>query len=239
MSKIIVANMKMSMTLKEIAYYIKVLNDKLDTDNDIIIAPSFIFLPYFKSDKYLMCAQDVSEYESGPYTGEVSALQLKSINVKYTIVGHSERRSVFHENSAIIHNKIKHCLDNDISPIVCIGEDKKERISMTTEQFLRRDILELLQDFPKEQLENVIIAYEPKWAIGTGITPTPKEIDETIFFIKDIVESAFKVDVKVLYGGSINKENISDFKKLKNVDGFLIGGSSTDIDEFLEIIEQL
>lgn len=108
---------------------------------------------------------------------------------------------------------------------------------MKTEQVLRRSILDLLRDFNKEELNDIIIAYEPIWAIGTGITPTIQEINETSLYIKDIVRSAYKVDVKVLYGGSINLKDISKFLKLNSVDGYLIGGASVDAEEFSKIVE--
>ncbi len=239
MSKLIVGNLKMSLNLREIALYINEINENLMTQNDIVICPSYIYIPYFTDKKYNIGTQDVSMYEKGSYTGEVSAYQLKSMGIKYAIVGHSERRKYFNETDEIIHKKISQCLENRITPIICIGESKEEKLLMKTEQVIRRSILDLLQGFNREELENVIIAYEPLWAIGSGITPTSVEIEETSRFIKDLVKSAFKIDITVLYGGSIRLSNISKFTNLKITDGFLIGGASTIADEFIKIIEEI
>jgi len=184
-------------------------------------------------------AQDLSIYENGAYTGEISAEQLKSVKAKYAIVGHSERRKYFNESDSIINRKIKNCLENGIIPIICIGETKEERIEFKTKQVLRMNLLEILKDIDKDNLKNLIIAYEPIWAIGTGIILSPKEIDDIIVFIKDIVKSAYKFDVKVLYGGSVSSSNINKLKDLDNVDGYLIGGASNNPLEFVEIIKEL
>lgn len=239
MNKLIVANFKMNMNLQEIAEYINYINniEFNINQNQIVICPSYIYIPYFNnSNKYKVGSQDVSVNERGAYTGEVSALQLKSENVKYSILGHSERRKNFNENELIINKKIRQCINNNIKPIVCIGESKEERLMMKTEQVLRRSILDLFRDFNKEELSDVVIAYEPIWAIGTGITPTKQEIEETVIFIKDIFKSAYKVEVDVLYGGSVSLKTMDKFISLENVDGFLIGGSSCDAEEFSNII---
>ena len=159
------------------------------------------------------------------------------MNVKYSILGHSERRMNFRETENIINKKIRQCVDNNIKPIVCIGESKEERLMMKTEQILRRSILDLFRGFTKEQLSDIIVAYEPIWAIGSGITPTPKEIEETAYYIKDLVRSAYKVDIRVLYGGSINLSDMHKFIGLNNIDGYLIGGASIDVEEFSKIVE--
>jgi len=230
----------MNMTLQDIAQYIRYINsiNFNPNKNEVVICPSYIYIPYLNNNpKFKVGSQDVSVNEKGAYTGEVSALQLKSENVKYCILGHSERRKNFGENENIINKKIRQCIDNNIKPIVCIGESKEERLMMKTEQILRRSILDLLRNFNKDELNNIIIAYEPVWAIGTGITPTPNEIEETAYYIKDLVRSAYKVDIKVLYGGSINLKDMHKFIGLSNIDGYLIGGASIDAEEFTKIIE--
>lgn len=240
MSKLIVGNLKMNMTLQDIAQYINYINNTSFNPNlnEVVICPSYIYIPYLNNNpKFKVGSQDVSINDNGSYTGEVSAFQLKSENVKYSILGHSDRRKNFGENENIINKKIRQCINNNIKPIVCIGESKEERLMMKTEQVLRRSILDLLRNFNKEELSDVIIAYEPVWAIGTGITPTVKEIEETAFYIKDLVRSAYKVDIKVLYGGSINFKDIDKFNGINNIDGYLMGGSSIDVSEFSKIIE--
>ncbi len=240
MSKLIVANFKMNMSLQDIAQYIQYINssDFNPNLNEVVICPSYIYIPYLNNNpKFKVGAQDVSINDNGSYTGEVSAFQLKGINAKYSILGHSDRRKNFGETENIINKKIRQCINNNIKPIVCIGESKEERLMMKTEQVLRRSILDLLRNFNKEELSNVIIAYEPVWAVGTGTIPTIKEIEETAFYIKDLVRSAYKVDIKVLYGGSISLKDVDKIIGMNNVDGYLIGGSSIDIEEFSKIVE--
>jgi len=240
MSKLIVGNFKMNMTLQDIAQYIRYINsiNFNPNKNEVVICPSYIYIPYLNNNpKFKVGSQDVSINEKGAYTGEVSAMQLKELNTKYSILGHSDRRKCFGETENIINKKIKQCINNNIKPIVCIGESKEERLMMKTEQVLRRSILDLLRNFNKEELNDVIIAYEPIWAIGTGIIPTIKEIEETAYYIKDLVRSAYKVDIKVLYGGSVNLKDMDKFIGLANVDGYLIGGASIDAEEFAKIVE--
>lgn len=240
MSKLIVANLKMNMTLQDIAQYIQYINniDFNPKQNEVVICPSYIYIPYLNNNiKFKVGSQDVSINDKGSFTGEVSASQLKSEKVKYSLVGHSERRKNFGETENIINKKIRQCVNNNIKPIVCIGESKEERLMMKTEQVLRRSILDLFKDFNKEELSDVIVAYEPVWSIGTGITPTINEIEETAYYIKDLVKSAYKVDIKVLYGGSISLSDIHKFVNINNVDGYLIGGASMDAEEFSKIVE--
>jgi len=239
MSKLIVGNFKMNMSLQDVAEYISYTENYNLKDKNIIICPTHIYLPYFNNGNFVLGSQDVSIYKNGAYTGDVSASQLKSCNIKYSIVGHSERRKYYNETDSIIHEKIKNCLENNITPIVCIGESKEERLMHKTEQVLRRSILDLFKGLEKEELSKIIIAYEPIWAIGTGIIPTPLEMDETSSFIKDIIKSAFKVEVRVLYGGSVSIKNIDILKNLNSIDGFLIGGASNNPEEFIKIINIL
>ena len=240
MSKLIVANLKMNMTLQDVAQYIQYINniDFNPNQNEVIICPSYVYIPYLNNNiKFKVGSQDVSINDKGSFTGEVSASQLKSEKVKYSLVGHSERRKNFGETENIINKKIRQCINNNIKPIVCIGESKEERLMMKTEQVLRRNILDLFKDFNKEELSDVIIAYEPVWSIGTGITPTINEIEETAYYIKDLVRSAYKVDIRVLYGGSVSLNDIHKFININNVDGYLIGSASIDAEEFSKIVE--
>ena len=239
MNKLIVGNFKMNMSLQDVAQYISYMDNHNFKSKNIVICPSSIYIPYFNNGKFIVGSQDVSIYKNGAYTGDISASQLKSSNIKYSIVGHSERRKYYNETDLIIHEKIKNCLENNITPIVCIGETKEEKLMHKTEQVLRRSILDLFKGLEKDELSDVIIAYEPIWAIGTGIIPTPLEIEDTVSFIKDIIRSAFKVESKVLYGGSVSIKNIDVLKNLNAIDGFLIGGASNNPEEFSKIIDIL
>lgn len=237
MKKLVVANHKANLSMSDIGDYIFNINTNLSDKHNIVICPSYIHIPFFTSEKFELGVQDVSIYDNGSYTGEVTSEQLKSSNVKYVIVGHSERRELFDEKENIIKLKLKQCFKNDLIPILCVGETKDDKLSNRTSQVLRRTLLETLNGFSKEDLSKLVIAYEPIWSIGTGITPTIKEIEEIISFIKDIIRSAYKVDVKVLYGGSVKEENIDKLKEVGNLDGLLIGGASNNAITFSRIVD--
>lgn len=239
MSKLIVGNLKSNMSMDEIADYILILSSNIYVDKEIVICPSFVHIPFFINEHFKIASQDVSKFEKGSYTGEVSAEQLRELKVKYSIIGHSERKKLFNESIDTINKKIVQCLNNNISPIICVGETKEDKIRLQTEQVIRRYLIEILKDIDRDLMKNIIIAYEPTWSIGTGIISTPSEIDEIASYIKDIVKSAFKIDVKVLYGGSIDSDNIKKFRNLKYVDGFLVGSSSNNPVEFINIIKQI
>lgn len=237
MKKLIVANLKANLSMSDIGDYIFNINTNLNTNHDVVICPSYIHIPFFTSEKFELGAQDVSIYNNGSYTGEITSEQLKSSNVKYVIVGHSERRELFDEKENIIKLKLKQCFKSDLIPILCVGETKDDKLSNRTSQVIRRTLLETLNGFSKEDLSKLVIAYEPIWSIGTGITPTIKEIEEIISFIKDIIRSAYKVDIKVLYGGSVKEDNINKLKEVGNLDGLLIGGASNNAITFSKIVD--
>ena len=221
---IVVGNLKMYMTYED------VLNYKDNVPDDVIICPSSIFVPYFLNHNYQVGVQDVSMYDLGSHTGDISAKQTKEMGVSYTIIGHSERRDK--ETDEEINKKIKKALENDLKVILCIGENKDEDKNNKLKH-------QLLTDLDGVEVENIIIAYEPIWCIGTGITPTNEQIEDTINFIKSIVNDNFKKSVKVLYGGSVDKNNIDTLKKIDNVAGFLIGKASTDCVHLKEIVDSL
>lgn len=237
MKKLVVGNLKANLLMTDIGDYIFNINTNLSDNHNIVICPSYIHIPFFASEKFVLGAQDVSIYDNGSYTGEITSEQLKLSNVKYVIIGHSERRELFDEKENIIKLKLKQCFKNNLIPILCVGETKEDKLSNRTTQILRRTLLETLNGFSKEDLSKLVIAYEPIWSIGTGITPTIKEIEETISFIKDIIRSAYKVDVKVLYGGSVKEENIYKIKEVSNLDGLLIGGASNNAITFSKIVD--
>ena len=221
---IVVGNLKMYMTYED------VLNYKDNIPDDVIICPSSIFIPYFLNHNYQVGIQDVSMYDLGSHTGDIGAKQAKDMGVSYTIIGHSERRNK--ETDEEINKKIKKALENNLKVILCIGENQDEDKNNKLKN-------QLLTDLDGVDLDNIIIAYEPIWCIGTGITPTNAQIEDTINFIKSIVNDNFKKSVKVLYGGSVDKNNIDTLKKIDNVAGFLIGKASTDCVHLKEIVDSL
>ena len=227
---IIVLNNKCNLTKDEFIVYQKNL-ENIEGSNEIVLCPSNIFLGLFNSNTIELGSQNVSKNEMGAFTGEVSAKQLKSFNVKYSLVGHSERRKYHYETPIEINKKIKQLLENDITPIYCVGETKEERDNNTYKESIINDIKESLIDIDKSK---VIIAYEPIWSIGTGLIPSNEQIEEIISLIKEQLPTN-----KVIYGGSANDQNINTLKNIKGVDGFLLGGLSLSVENLNKFINKL
>lgn len=233
--KLIVANFKMNLLKNDILEYLNHFDNKC---SNVIFCPSNIYLNYFLDKNLTVGSQDVSSNEMGAYTGDVSASQLKSLGVKYTIIGHSERRK-YHNDDNLINDKLTNALNTGLIPIMCIGESKEERDNNKTLDVLKKQLDEALNSINKDLLSDVVIAYEPIWAIGTGLVPNNKDIYETISFIKEYLQKEYNLTLKVLYGGSVNDQNITDLEQINNVDGYLIGGSSIDYNKFLDIIDKV
>lgn len=229
--KLIIANLKMNLTLDKILDYKKIINEKQE---GLIIAPPYIYLDIMKSQNYDIASQDGYYVDNGAYTGEVSFNQLKSMGVNYSIIGHSERRQKFNETNNIVKEKYLSSLRNGITPIVCVGETKEERLSNKTFDIIEEEIKILLD----AKTESIIVAYEPIWAIGTGLTPTLEEIESVHKFIKDLI-TKYNLNSKILYGGSVNLNNIKEFSKSEHIDGFLIGSASLDPDNLLNMIKEI
>ena len=234
-SKLIVGNIKMNMQFGEIANYISIFKEI--NNKNLVICPSYIYIPYFLNYSFKVGSQNVCASEDGGFTGEVSALQLASIGVKYSIVGHSERRIKFKETDIDINKKIKTCLKHKLKVILCIGETKEEYNLLKKDVIIKRQIRDALVGV--SELSNIIIAYEPVWAIGTNNVPDLNEIIKTIHYIKELVFELYNQNVKVLYGGSINEKNILALNKLEELDGFLIGSASINPNQFVEIIDKI
>ncbi len=234
--RIVVGNMKMNLTASEITKYIKMI-EKKDYNNQVIICPSSLYLPYFIGKNYGVGIQNIASTEMGAYTGEVSAQQAKSMHLDCAIIGHSERREYFKETDEIVHQKISLSLQANLKVILCIGETEEERDSLKTYKVLKKQIVSALKGFDEKELKKIIIAYEPIWAIGTSKTPSNDEIKDTVSFIKDIVKNTFNVNMSVLYGGSVNEKNIATLNQIENINGYLVGGASTKAEKFMKIIE--
>ncbi len=220
MEKLIVANHKMNLTYKEMTNYLNEIKDL-----DIIFFPSSIYIPYFSGNKIKAGIQNIYVGDFGSYTGEISAYQAKSIGVSFALIGHAERRILFKEDDELINKKVKSALHNNLNVILCVGEDKTDDYKSVIENQIKKD----LEGIDKE----VIISYEPIWAIGNGITPPIEKIEEVITFIK----SLFDYDVKVIYGGSVGTYNIDTLNKIPNVSGFIVGAESLDTKKLKKIRE--
>ena len=234
-SSFFVANWKLNGNLQFIDQFIANISLPNANSKCVVICPTAIHLDYLSKNKngFYVGAQNVSEHEEGAYTGEISVRSLKETNVNFCIVGHSERRQIFKEIDQEINLKSARLIANNVVPIICIGETLEQKEKGITNAVLEE---QLMNSIPSSStFENTIIAYEPVWAIGTGLTPTIEEIDETHRFIRDHNDKFNKY--KILYGGSVKASNAREITDLANVDGALIGGASLISEEFTKIIQ--
>jgi len=212
---------------------------------DILVCPPFTALKsvydLIKGSNIKLGAQNVHWEMKGAFTGEISPLMLKDVGCEYVIIGHSERREYFKETDDIINKKIFAALKVGLKPIVCIGEKLEERESGVTEKVLEQQITEGLKGLSNEDMENITIAYEPVWAIGTGKTATPEIANTTQSFIRNKIKEIFNENiaekVRILYGGSVKADNAKALLEQEHIDGALVGGASLDAENFIKIIK--
>ena len=231
-SSIFIANWKLNGNFSFLKdYYVKL---KVNPNNCTIICPPAIYLNYHKIDKenLFFGAQDVSSFKKGAFTGELSASMLNDNNIRFCLVGHSERRQFFAETNDSVKIKCKNLIEENIIPVICIGETLEQKEKNLTEEILTSQIKESIPNLANYQ--NALIAYEPVWAIGTGLTPTLDEINQVHKLIKNLGQKF--INFKVLYGGSVKPSNAKEITELNDVDGCLIGGASLKVDEFNTII---
>jgi len=242
----IAGNWKMNLTrsqARELALSIKKGLDP-DIKHEILLIPSFTNLETVKdvihNSKILLGAQNVFWEENGAFTGEISPLQLKDIGCDYVIIGHSERRKILFETDEMLNKKIKAALRNDLKVIFCLGETLEERENNQTYRVLQLQLQNGLKDIEKKELNKIIIAYEPVWAIGTGKTATGKQAEDAHIFIRKeisrLYDSEIANSIRIIYGGSVKAENIDELMAQENIDGVLVGGESLKADKFLRII---
>ena len=234
--KYFVCNFKNKLTKDDVIKYNNRLSEIDVKMVNLVIVPSLPFFTFFDKNGYSLGTQDISSFMDKTITGEVTGEQLKSLGVEYVIVGHSERREYKHEINIDFINKINNALENGIKVIYCIGETLKDKEDGNTYMVLEKQISEVLNNV---EVKNIIIAYEPVWAIGSGKVPSEKEIKDNIEFIKDIIEDNYDTKLDVLYGGSINKDNIASINSIKGVDGFLVGGASTSVDSLESMLLEI
>ncbi|NWF89984.1 MAG: triose-phosphate isomerase [Ignavibacteriaceae bacterium] len=247
-TKLIAGNWKMNNDLNEskvlIAKLAKSLKD-LELNCEVVICPPYTSLSESATaivgTKIKLGAQNLHQEESGAYTGEVSAKMLLSTGCEYVIIGHSERRTIFKENDELINKKIDRALKNNLKPIFCVGELLEERENNITEKVIESQVLGGLNGFSENELADLIIAYEPVWAIGTGKTATPEQAEDVHKFIRDLLEKRFSKEfaekLLILYGGSVKPENSKELLSQKNIDGALVGGACLKAESFVGIIQ--
>lgn len=241
---IVAANWKMNGSFGLVTEMSQALSDlKLANDVSVVVCPSTPFLAALSdaferenaSEHISVGAQNVSEFEKGAYTGEVSTGMLQACNVQYVILGHSERRSIYKETSTQVAHKVKAALDAGLIPILCIGESEAERVAEQTETVLAAQLQPVIDEVGIERFSHIVVAYEPVWAIGTGKTASPAMAQETHEFIRKFLAEADEViaaKTPILYGGSVNAKNCEELFAQADIDGGLIGGASLKVDEF-------
>ena len=233
--KYLVCNLKNKLNSLDIIKYNRNLGSIRSTSK-LVVIPSYPFIPLFNKDGYSIGSQDITSFIDKTITGEVTGEQLKSLDCKYVIVGHSERREYKKEINIDFINKITNSQEAGLTIIYCIGESKTQRDTGHILDTIEHQISEVLNNV---EVKNIIIAYEPVWAIGSGITPNVEEINDIVDYIKDIIKDKYDTILPVLYGGSVTINNIEELNK-SNVDGFLVGSASLDannVKKMLEIME--
>lgn len=247
--KIVAGNWKMHKNAEQTEDLLNELIAKLPTETavQVIVAPTFVNLAsavaHLEFTNVTVAAQNMHQAEGGAFTGEISANMLQSVGVQTVILGHSERRAIFHETDAIIANKVDTALEHDMTVIFCFGEELKDRQSKNHFNVVENQLKDGLLHIKESDWENIILAYEPVWAIGTGETASPEQAQEMHEFIREVVLKAFGKEiaenVSILYGGSVKPENAKEIFSKPDVDGGLIGGAALKADDFAAIVNAI
>ena len=243
--KVIAGNWKMNMLPNETIDFITNLEPLVkNTENEVILCVPYTDLFYAlltaQETNIHIGAQNMHWKERGAYTGEVSAQMLSSIRTEYVIIGNCERRQYFNETDETVNLKIKSALENGLKPIVCVGETLEQRESGKTEEIITNQVEAAFKDLTKEQAENIIIAYEPIWAIGTGKTATSEDANNSVKAIRNKVKEMYEDEtaenIIILYGGSVKAVNAKELFEASDIDGALVGGASLKVEEFSKIV---
>ncbi len=246
--KIIAGNWKMNKDIHETAILIAELRERMKdfrNEVDVVICPPFTSLviakALIKDSPIKLGAQNMSQYDDGAYTGEISAKMLSAAGCEYVILGHSERRQYFNETDDLINAKIKKALNAGLTPIVCIGETLEEREAGITDKIIITQVKGILHELTATEVEKLLIAYEPVWAIGTGKNATPEQANQVHKLIRKQVGQMYSWAIAekfiIQYGGSMNAQNASSLLSQSDIDGGLIGGASLKTDAFMTIIQ--
>jgi len=245
--KILAANWKMNLTNIEAESYVEAFLNEIGEVNDveIVIIPSFTSIPTLvqasgKAPFIRLGAQNMHWEKDGAFTGEISATMLRALFVKYVVIGHSERRALFGETDEMVQKKVHTALEAGLRPIMCVGETLAERDAGSVQKVLRRQVEEGLKGVIADRLTEIVIAYEPVWAIGTGRTATPAQAEEVHAFLRSLLVELFDQAaagrMRIQYGGSVKPENAEELMREPNIDGALVGGASLDAHSFARIV---
>lgn len=246
--KIVAGNWKMNTTLNEAIELTKEIIALSGKDSEVerIVFPPFTFIDAVgriinNTPNFSTGAQNCSEYKNGAYTGEVSAKMIQSLDCKYVLIGHSERRHYFSENNQQMVLKIKNAFEANLKVVFCFGEKLDERKQNLHFNTVKQQLTEVLKEFTNTNMQNVILAYEPVWAIGTGETATPEQAQEMHAYVRTVIKELFSFQIAqnicILYGGSCNAQNAQQLFACPDVDGGLIGGASLKAEDFNKICQ--
>lgn len=242
---IVAGNWKMNNTQQETSLLLEeLINKNTNTSTQIIVAPSFINLPLavqkLKGTSIKVAAQNAHQSKKGAFTGEVSIPMLRSIDIDIVILGHSERRAYFGESNSLLAEKVNTALEDNFTIIFCFGEEPNDRKTDKHFEVVETQIKEALFHLAPEKMKNIVLAYEPVWAIGTGETATPEQAQDMHAFIRQTISAKFGNEIaqqtSILYGGSVNAANAKEIFAKPDVDGGLIGGAALKADDFLTIV---
>jgi len=249
-NKIIVGNWKMNLDYPQAMGLVDLIIQQTDDamKTQIVLAPPFPYiseveLQVMMRTNILVAAQNCSDKDKGAYTGEVSAAILRSIGAEMVIIGHSERRTYFNETDDIVAEKVIRVIESNLKPVFCCGETKEQRNSGNQLDVVKTQLTKGLFHLNNKSIAGVIVAYEPVWAIGTGVNATAEQAQEMHLHIRNLIKEKYGADVSnnisILYGGSVNAKNAAELFSCKDVDGALVGGSSLVADEFVAIIKEI
>jgi len=242
---IIAGNWKMNKTIKEAVEFVNEIKGQVvDTDVEVVLCAPATMLKDMKEaakgSNVKIGAQNMHFEESGAFTGEIAPAMLKEIDMDYVIIGHSERRQYFNETNETVNKKVLKALEVAIRPIMCCGETLEERESDKMEDVVKAQIVEGLNNVPAEKLADVVIAYEPIWAIGTGVTASSEQANDAIAFIRSLLKEMYNEEasesVQIQYGGSVKPANVEEIMNQSDIDGALVGGASLKADSFMQLV---
>lgn len=244
---IIAGNWKMHKTMKEAVEFVEAVKDRVPSSDKIesaICAPALFLDALVKaseSSSLKIGAQNMHFEQSGAFTGEISPVALQDIGVTYVIIGHSERREMFAETDETVNEKVKAAFRHNLIPIMCCGETLEQRERGETNEVVGEQVKKGLAGLTEEQVKQVVVAYEPIWAIGTGKTSSAEDANETCGHIRSVIAEQFSQNaadaVRIQYGGSVKPDNIKQFLNEEHIDGALVGGASLEVDSFLKLLE--
>lgn len=241
---IIAGNWKMHKTIAEALEFVNEVKDRVNNDKvEAVICAPFTLLKDLKQatkgTNIKIGAQNMHFEEKGDFTGEISPLMLKELDMDYVVIGHSERRQYFNETDETVNKKVLKALEVGIDPILCVGETLEEREAGNTKDVCKVQVEKALENVSKEDLAKVVIAYEPVWAIGTGKTATSEDANDVIAYIREVVANLYGElanEVRIQYGGSVKPSNVAEIMNQSDIDGALVGGASLEANDYVELV---